>query len=279
MVCSILAAQQAPPPTAPPKIQNQAPAAQPPIQIQGPVVQAPEDVDRMLSISAYDWLPSGGPRFRGGIQAPPSPPHDLRLPQKPSKAYGAMLTVPMKGSTRLELSYEALYDRAGVFAPTDVGLFGATIAKGEPLDMFYDLTHAKVSWNYLSYPNPPQDAKFRFKTLWEFHYMKMKPTVVLAATAPDLPVTESLSIYLPAVGAGIEYVPSRHFRMELRGSGMGWPKRSAVGDGEATAVVRVRRLEIFAGGKALYFRTSPKKETFVESFLWGPYGGVRWVFK
>jgi len=278
MMCSILAAQQAPqqapPPTAPPPIQNQAPAPRPAV-----VPQGPEDIDRMLSVSAYDWLPSGGPRLRGGTFSPTNPSHDLKLPQKPSRAYGAMLTFPAKGSTRVEISYESLYDRGNALAPRDVGLFGATIAKGEPLDMYYDLSHLKVSWNYLTYPNPPQDAKFRFKTLWEFHYMKVKPTVVLTATAPDLPVTEKLSIYIPAVGAGIEYVPSRHFRMEIRASGMGWPKRSALGDGEATAVVRVRSLEIFAGGKGLYFRTSPKKETYVQGVLWGPFGGVRWVFK
>jgi hypothetical protein len=265
LVCSVLAAQQEP--------------AQP-RAVPSPVrPQEPENIERMMSISLYDWLPNGGPKFRGGALAIEPPSHSLTLPRKPSRAYGAMLTIPMKGSTRLELSYETLNDRGNAVAPTDLGLFGGTIPTGEPLAMDYSLRHIKGSWNYLTYPNPPQDAKFRIKTLWEVHYLELNPTVVATVTAPDQPLSLRQRIVLPAAGLGVEYVPSKHFRLELRGSGMGFPKRSALGDGEASAVVRVRRLEIFAGAKALYFRTSPKKETFINGTLWGPYGGLRWVFR
>lgn len=264
--CSTSAAQQAPAP--PPQA---APAPVPP--------QAPENIERMFSIGVYDWLPSGGPSLRGGAQAVVPPPHDLTLPQKPSRAYGAMVTIPTKGSTRLEISYLTLNDRGNSFAPTDLGLFGGTISQGEPLAMDYSLRHLKVSWNYLTYPNPPQDAKFRVKTLWEFHYVQIKPTVIASVTAPDQPLADSQRIMLPAVGLGMEYVPSRHFRMELRGSGMALPHHPALGDAEGSLVVRIGRLEIFAGGKAFYFRTSPQKETFIRGMLWGPDGGVRWVFR
>ena len=50
--------------------------------------------------------------------------------------------------------------------------------------------------------------------------------------------------------------------MELRGSGMDIAASRGPGGREADAVVRVRSLEIFAGGKALYFRTSPQKDTY-----------------
>ena len=60
---------------------------------------------------------------------------------------------------------------------------------------------------------------------------------------------------------------------------MAFPHRSALADAEGSAVVRVRRLEIFAGGKCLHFKTSPKKhDTYISGTLWGPEGGVRWVF-
>jgi len=247
---------------------------------QPPVAQpkAPEDIERMFSIAAYDWLPGGGPRLRGGQQAFEPPSHNLGLPKKPSRAYGAILTIPMKGSTRLEVSYLTLNDRGNTIAPTDLGFFGGVIDKGEPLAMDYSLRHLKVSWNYLTYPNPPQDAKFRIKTLWEFHVLQIKPTIVATVTAPDQPLGESQRSLLPAVGMGLEYVPSRHFRMEWRGSGMGFPNRSSIGDTEATVVGRIGRLEIFGGGKLLYFRTSPKKETYIQGTLWGPFAGIRWVF-
>src|ERR1041385_6680189 len=123
--------------------------------------------------------------------------------------------------------------------------FGGTVPSKEPLYVQYSLRHYKASWNYLTYPNPPQDAKFRLKTLWEFHYLQFKPTIFETVTAPDQPLTASQRIILPAVGLGLEYVPSHHFRMEFRGSGM--MKHAAIGDAEAGFVVRIRSLEFFAG--------------------------------
>ena len=265
---------------------QQAPAASPapqqttpqPTSAQQAPAQEPENIDRMLSFSLYDWLPYGGPFLRGGAQAFVPPSHDFKLPKRPSRAYGAMVTIPMKGNTRLEVSYLTLNDSGHDIAPTDLGFAGGSISKDEPLFLQYSLRQLKISWNYLTYPNPPQDAKFRIKTLWEFHYFQLKPSVTLTATAPDQPLNDSQRIMMPAVGMGIEYVPSRHFRIEARGSGMGFPSHPAVGDGDVTIVGRIMKLEIFAGGKALYFRTSPQKETFIKGFLWGPYGGLRWVF-
>jgi hypothetical protein len=275
LVCSILGAQQAAPPApAAPAPAAQAPAAQAPAA----QAQEPENIDRMLSFGLYDWLPNGGPALRGGVNPVDTTSHDLNLPKRPHRAYGAMVTFPAKGNTRIEISYLTLSGSGHVTAPQEIGFFGGTVPKGEPLFAEYSLRHLKLAWNYLTYPNPPQDAKLRIKTLWEFHYVQFKPTVFETVTAPDLPLAASQRIILPAVGLGLEYVPSRHFRMEARGSGMGWPNHSGIGDGEASLVVRVRRLEFFAGMKALYFRTSPKQETYSKGFLWGPDGGIRWVF-
>jgi len=190
-----------------------------------------------------------------------------------------MVTIPMKGSSRLEISYMTLNDNGNILAPTDLGLFGGTIAKGEPLYTTYSLRHLKLSYNFLTYPNPPQDAKLRIKTLWEFHYLRTYPTVTETVTAPDVPLIDSQRIMLPAVGLGLEYVPSKHFRLEVRGSGMAVPHHSTLGDTEGSAVVRIRSLEIFVGGKFLHFKTSPKSDTFMRGTVWGPDAGVRWVFK
>jgi hypothetical protein len=268
----MLCAQQQPPPAQPP-----APAAKPAPPVVQP--QEPENIERMFSIGLYDWLPYGGPALHAGTKAVLPPPHDLTLPKKPYRAYGVLVTIPTKGSSRVEVSYLTINDRGSALAPTDLGLFGGTIAKDEPLSMAYSLRQFKLSWNYLTYPNPPQDAKFRVKTLWEFHYMQIKPSVEATVTAPGQPLTGSERILLPAVGLGMEYVPSKRFRLELRGSGMTFPHKSALGDAEGSAVVRVRSLEIFVGGKFLHFKTSPNSDTFVSGTLWGPDGGVRWVFR
>ena len=233
----------------------------------------------MFSIGLYDWLPSGGPSLRGGVNLTDPSSGDLKLPQKPSRAYGAMVTIPTKGWSRLEVSFLTMSDSGSAIAARDLFLLGTSIPQNEPLATGYSLRHIKASWNYLTYPNPPQDAKLRIKTLWEVHYVSVKPSVELTSTAPGVPFTQTQSIILPAVGLGVEYVASRHFRMEIRGSGMALPHRAALGDADATAVVRVRSLEVFAGGKGLYFRTSPQNDTYTRGLLWGPYGGLRWVFR
>lgn len=302
LTCSILPAQQqapaAPPPPAPaktptPDSQPQtlpakpqvAPPAPAPVkaEVQSPAKapvqpQASDTIERMLSVGIFDWVPGGGPSLHAGTLAVLPPPHELQLPKKPSRAYGVLFTIPTKGSTRLEISYLNVSDHGNAPAPTDLGLFGGTVAKGEPLAMDYRLRHLKVSWNYLTYPNPP-DAKFRVKTLWEFHYIQVKPAVFATVTSPDVPLSQSQRVLLPAVGLGMEYMASRHFRLELRGSGMAFPRRSTIGDAQGDAVVRLGRVEVFVGGKFLHFRTSPKNDTYISSTLWGPQAGIRWVFK
>ena len=146
----------------------------------------------MFSVTLYDWVPfSANTGLHAGSQAVLPPPHELTLPGKPYRAYGVMVTIPMKGSSRLEFSYTTLNVNGNIIAPTDLGLFGGTISQGEPLSTTYSLRHLKLSYNFLTYPNPPQDAKFRFKTLWEFHYLQINPTVTATVTAPDQPLTAS----------------------------------------------------------------------------------------
>jgi hypothetical protein len=278
-------AQQPPatPPPAQPPAQAQAPAAQPakpPVQTQAAAVssQEPEHIENMFSIGLFDWVPSGSPSLHAGAQAVVPPSHDLTLPGKPYRAYGVSLTIPMKGSSRLEFTYTTVNENGNILAPTDLGLFGGTIAQNEPLATSYSLRHLKLSYNFLSYPNPP-DAKFRIKTLWEFHYLQLYPTVVATVTAPDQPLSATQSIKLPALGLGVEYVASKHFRLELRGSGMAIPHHTSLGDAEGSAVVRVRSIEIFLGAKLLHFKTSSQQDTFMRGTLWGPDAGVRWVFR
>ena len=281
LTCSILAAQQQPAPPRPvPCPVACAPPRQPPTEqprVAAPVQPPePEDIERMFSVGLSDWVTSGASTgLHAGSQAFLPPPHDVALPGKPYRAYGVMVTLPMKGSSRLEFSYDTLNANGNILAPTDLGLFGGNIAQGEPLHTTYGLRHLKLSYNFLTYPNPPQDAKLRIKTLWEFHYIQVKPTVTATVTAPDQPLADSQRIILPAVGLGLEYVMSKHFRLELRGSGMTFPHRSTIGDAEGNAVVRIRSIEIFAGAKVLYFKTSPKSDTFISGTIWGPDAGVR----
>jgi hypothetical protein len=243
-------------------------------------LQEPEHIENMFSIGLLDWIPfSANTGLHAGAQAILPPPHELTLPGKPYRAYGVMVTFPAKGSSRVEFSYTTLNVSGDTIAPTNLGLFAGTIPQGEPLATSYSLRHLKLSYNFLTYPNPPQDAKFRVKTLWEFHYLQLYPAVTAIVSAPFQPLTQTQSIKLPAVGLGMEYVASRHFRLEMRGSGMAIPHRSSLGDAEGSAVVRIRSLEFFVGAKFLHFKTSAKQDTFMSGTIWGPDAGVRWVFR
>jgi hypothetical protein len=265
------------PPATPPAT---TPAAQTPAPSQATPVQEPENIERMFSIALFDWTPvSAKTGLHAGTQAVLPPPHELTLPGKPYRAYGLMITFPTKGSSRLEFSYTTLNVNGSLIAPTDLGLFAGTIPQGEPLATKYSVRHLKLSYNFLTYPNPPQDAKFRIKTLWEFHYLRTYPTVIATVSGPDQPLSDNESILLPAVGLGAEYVASKHFRLEARGSGMVIPRHSTLADAEGSAIVRIRSLEFFAGAKFLHFKSSPNSDTFIRGTIWGPDAGVRWVFR
>jgi hypothetical protein len=179
----------------------------------------------------------------------------------------------------VEVSYFDVKDSGNTLAPRDLSIFGAPIAAGDYLAMDYRLRDFKLSWNYLTYPVPPLDSKLRFKTLWEFQYVQMRPLIAFPISGGP-PVTASERILYPTLGAGLDYVPSpKHFRVDMRFSGFGLPGHAVLWDGEGSLVARIRRVEIFAGEKAFHFRTSPGKDIFMQGTLWGPYGGLRWVFK
>jgi hypothetical protein len=255
VLCSIGTAQQTPAPAAPPA----------------------ENIEDMVSIGVYYWKPNGGPGLKPGLTSGDPAAQMLGLPSNPSRADGLVVTIPAKGFSRVELSYFEALDHNFSTAPRNLLFFDTNIVAGDPILSSYKLTNFKVSWNYLTFPAPPLDARFRIKTFWEVQYTSIKPEIDDPLT--DFPAVKRFNIIYPTAGLGLEYIPSKHFRVEARGSAFGLPKRAQIWDGEGSAVVRLGGLEIFAGEKLYHFRTSTQKDVFVEGTLAGPYGGVRWVFR
>ena len=244
-----------------------------------PVAAPEENIENMTSIGLYTWRPDGGPQLIGGALSPNPPAQSLVFPTKPSQANGIIATVRAKGESRVEISYFDVKDSGTSIASRNLSIFGSNIVAGDVLALDYHLRNLKVSWNYLTYPVPHLDSKFRFKTFWEFHYTQIRPVIAFPLKA-DPPVTAQQRIFYPAGGIGFEYIPSpKHFRIEARGSAFGLPNRAVIWDGEGSMVGRFGPIEIFAGEKAYHFRTSPGKDIYMEGTLWGPYGGLRWVFR
>ncbi len=272
LLCSFAAAQQAPAPAPPPT-----PAPTPVSQAKPPR----EGVEDILSVTAYYWRPtSGQPGFRAGKFVPDPTSGFLNFPSKPFRADGAMVTFPTGGFNRLELAYWRVNDSGDVRAPAKLAIFGANIANNERLNTQYRITNIRASWNYLSFPVPPFDAKLRLKSFWEVQYTKFLPTLGFPeAKNSPAPIQPKQSVFYPGVGLGLEYVASRNFRLESRGSGMTLPGKGGYYDVEANFVGRISKVEIIGGIKGYHFHTSTKLETKVTSTMWGPMVGVRWVFR
>jgi hypothetical protein len=201
-----------------------------------------------------------------------------------------MLTIPTGRSNRIEISAWEARASGSTTATRDYSFFGETFHKNDFLVTENRVRNVKVTWNYLSFPYPPLDSKFRLKTLWEFQYVSTRPVITAPYTAvaatddsaavPAVQAIGKRNIFLPTLGLGVELIPSeKHFRVEAKGTAMAFPGRSQIWDTEGSAVLRLGSLEIFAGARYFHYRTSQKNDQYVEGNMWGPLGGVRWVFR
>ncbi len=292
--CAILfgaiAFGQAPPATAPKpapaKTDSQAAPAQTttPAPAAAPAKQGKEPldgVDDMFSLGLFYWRPGGTPGFRAGKGVADPTTGYLNLTDNPYRGNGVILTVPTGHYNRLDISYWQLYDSGDIRAQNKVSIFGANIQQNERMNTTYKLSNFKFAWNYLTFPAPPFDARLRVKTFWEVQWTKMNPTLYFPdAKNSPAPINPKQSVFLPGAGLGLEYIWSKKFRVEARGSGMGLPGKSYYWDVEASAVGRIKKVEIFASMKGFAFRTSPKKqETYLRGQFWGPSFGVRYAFR
>jgi hypothetical protein len=282
LLCSVLRAQTPAPPPAPAPSQTPAPTPTPapPPPPNTPVVAPPEEnIENMTSVALFHWLPSGASSLVGGAASVDPPGQSLVLPGKPSQANGITFTLRAKGPTRVELSLFDVRASGNTLALRGLSIFGSNTQAGDYIAMDYRLRNLKLTWNYLTYPVPSLDSKLRLKTLYEVHLTQFMPVLAFPFKV-DPPVSSQQTLIYPAFGLGLEYVPSpKHFRTEIRFTGFGIPGHAALWDGEGSLVGRFGPMEIFAGEKAYHFRTSPTRDIYVQSMLWGPYGGVRWVFR
>jgi hypothetical protein len=194
---------------------------------------------------------------------------------------GAMLSLPMGKLNTLRISFFQTKRSGQTRATEDLTVFNNNFEAGDNLITNYRLRNIKVSFDYLSSPFPVNNSKLRLKTLWEVQYVSYKTSVEKTETDEDGNIIPtfgegSRTLIMPTLGLGLEAAPSKNFRFEAKVSGFGFPGRSIIGDGEVAAAVRVSRAEIRFGGKAYYFRTSPKKDEFYRGILYGPFVAFRW---
>jgi hypothetical protein len=237
-----------------------------------------------ISVELYYWLPKWTSSMRPGKTNVDGDSATLGsgvdFGGKAKAAEGILVTTPAGRANLLEFTYFRTKQAGNETAPTALILFGQPFNAQDVLGSATNIQHAKVTWNYLTYPDPPGVHRFRFRTLWGVSYTSMTARFDAPADIYASPVQGSRSIIFPSLGAGMEYHISKHLYFEARGSGFAWPHKAMQGDGEAKLSVRIgKQLDIVAGGREFYFRTNPQKDYYLKANMWGPYGGLRWTFK
>jgi len=296
--CALRLPAQAPPTQQPATPATPAPTGQPPVppppkpqplQTNAPVDTTPEDDPDHLtySVQPFYWISKGNfnlksanqtyqDQFTGIYYTTPGTSFLPTLGDANKHTPGLEITFPAGKYNRLDITVFQTQGNGNSVAPQNLTFNSINIPAGDYISSSFRIRMAKVTWNYLTWPDPPETAKFRIRTMWGFQYTGVQ-TVIDAPydyTLSSTPVFTH-SIYYPSFGIGGEFVPSRHFYFEGQASGFAFPHRSVVWDAELKAVVRFWHVEIFAGDKAYHLKTSPKAEEYIVGTLSGPYAGIR----
>jgi hypothetical protein len=276
---------QQPPPTQPPtQVEPTPPIPKPTVTLPAPRTAPAQSTERdtggdAWSIEPMYWLAHQAPTIRQGHKNQASIPGDLGFPGANSYALGVAITVPTGHENSLEFSGFQAKGHGSNLLGVSQAFFGNLYAKGDTLLTSYNMRTFKVSWNYLTFPFPSAGAKFRFKTLYELRYTSFNTYYAAPADINAAPVAGYKSNIRPSLGVGIEYHPAPHVRFEMKASGFALPHSGEIYDGEASLVAHTRHVELLAGARIFHIRTSPKDDAYFTQTLWGPYGGVRLIWK
>ncbi len=256
------------------------PQTTPPVTVENkttrPAPNVPDDPSDGWSIGVIYWLTGGPADLFAGEQSTNPAVQNLVLPRFDKGTPGIRITTPAGRYNRLEISGFQASNSGSTTSPIDLNIFGNPFPAGDVLQNNLRVRNFKVSWNYLMYPAPPT-SKIRFKALFEFQYLSTRTTVSAPLDLNAVSAQASRNAFLPTLGVGADFVPSKHFRMEVRGSGFAIPHHSYIADAEASAVVHAWHVELAGGGRYYHFRTSPNTDEYVQGTLFGPFVSLRFL--
>jgi hypothetical protein len=199
---------------------------------------------------------------------------------KSKAAEGVLITTPAGRANLLEFTYFRTKQSGNETSPIALVLFGQPFSAGDAFGSTTSLQHARVSWSYLTYPDPPGVHKFRFRTLYGIEYTSITARFDAPFDVYATPIQGTRTIIFPSFGIGMEYHFSKHFYFDAKAEGFAWPKKAIQGDGDAKLSYRLfKQLDVVVGAKDFYFKTNPQKDYFLKANMFGPYGGLRWTFK
>lgn len=230
-----------------------------------------------IAIGVWGWFPRGTPLYNAGRGQTSTVSSLIDLQGEPKLGRGADVTVPGGRFNFFRISY---FDTtaAGNVASTanDLNLWSTPFAAGDYLATQYKLKNVKVSYDFLTWPYPPGNHRFRFKTLWQVQYVSINSTFSAPLSTTDTSVgTGKKSVILPTLGVGVAEYLSPNFRVEANVSGFAIPRHSTIWDADASAAYRVGRAELRVGVKGFHFKTSTATDFYMRSTFTGGFVGVR----
>ena len=238
-----------------------------------------------VSIGLSFWETRAQPflRIGTGFDLTTGTTGNLDFTRKEAPTVGAEVNIPVGKGSMLRVNYWHLRVAGNSYITTPSTLFSQSLNPGDFVNLNYKIQNLKFTWDYLSYPYPPENSKFRIRFLFEGQYTTITPTInaplKVDASGNPLPVSAQATQWFiyPALGAAIERSLTRRFRLEFKGSGFALPRHSTLWDAEASANYRVNsRLEVVLEGRDFHFRTTPQKDEYMHATLPAIGLGVRW---
>jgi hypothetical protein len=282
-VVSVCQAQNQPPTAPAPAAPGAAaPAAPRPAAPQNAQPPAPDYPDpRTLTFGAFVWatgLDNSGPNLVSGSTAPDNETLDDLGKARPV-AGGVEVSLPITRTGSLHFESLLAKGDGNVTTTVTTDVFGNTYGAGTALVPQYSIFASKLYLDDLLFPHKFPVAKFRLKSLWEFQYIHMKTVVdapALNTATASAAAVGTKQIFLPTFGIAAEYALTPHVLARVDASGFGLPGKSNIWDANVTLSYRRGSWELYAGGKALHFKSSGNATEYVTDTLAGVLVGLRW---
>lgn len=271
---------QAPPPANQP---DQSQPQRPPVLPKGQKPAIPDYPDpRTLTVGAYYFgtMPGEGPDLRTGKASRENA--SIYGLGKERNGFGVFASYPVARTTELRFEGFKTKGNGNQTLGADNFILGTQFYKKDYLSNSYNVQSGKLWVDDLFWPHKFPVAKFRVKAIYGVRYLAVKGRVdaplqlASGATIAGAFGSGNKQVILPALGFAPEYAISKHVLMRIEGSGFALPHKSALWDGEATISYRKGRLEFFGGGKAVGFKTSPKKDFYYSGQVYGGIVGLKY---
>jgi hypothetical protein len=269
-----------PEPQAPPPAPGTTRVIQPP-----PVPPKPPEVPRQdedtISIEPDGWLPLGYPIFNAGKATTSTSTTDgyVKFPARPGFSYGGTARVPAGVHNAIRVTYTDVRSAGTYIAPAVLDLWSGGFNQGDSILSDYRLRSVNVSFDYLTWPYPPGRRRFRLKTLWQVQYVDAESSFLAPLSTAATPAgSGSHWLILPALGLGVTEYLSNNVRVEANASGFDIPHHAAVGNADADIAYKFGFVELRAGAKLFYFKTSPQADFYMKGRLTGAFVGLRFYW-